>query len=125
MSVHSKQNLIPSAMLGEQQWNAITQALSGLNRDQLTWVSGYVAGLAAGQTAGEVAPAVVAEESQSSAVLTILYGSQTGNSKGVAAAFKAKADAAGIKNNLVSMADYKPRQLKNEPWPFTVPSKND
>lgn len=114
MSVHSKQNLIPSAMLGEQQWNAITQALSGLNRDQLTWVSGYVAGLAAGQTAGEVAPAVVAEESQSSAVLTILYGSQTGNSKGVAAAFKAKADAAGIKNNLVSMADYKPRQIKNE-----------
>ncbi len=114
MSVHSKQNLIPSAMLGEQQWNAITQALSGLNRDQLTWVSGYVAGLAAGQTAGEVAPAVVAEESQSSAVLTILYGSQTGNSKGVAAAFKAKVDAAGIKNNLVSMADYKPRQIKNE-----------
>ena len=114
MSVHSKQNLIPSAMLGEQQWNAITQALSGLNRDQLTWVSGYVAGLAAGQTAGEVAPAVVAEESQSRAVLTILYGSQTGNSKGVAAAFKAKADAAGIKNNLVSMADYKPRQIKNE-----------
>lgn len=115
MSVHTKQNLLPSAMLGEQQWNAITQALVGLNRDQLTWVSGYVAGLAAGQTAGEAAPVSGAVEAlENNAVLTILFGSQTGNSKGVATAFKAKADAAGIKNNLVSMADYKPRQIKNE-----------
>lgn len=115
MSVHSKQISMPTAMVGEQQWNAITQALVGLNRDQLTWVSGYVAGLAAGQSAGEIAPsAPVSEAPQNTSVLTILYGSQTGNAKGVATAFKEKAEAAGLSCKLLSMADYKPRQIKSE-----------
>jgi sulfite reductase (NADPH) flavoprotein alpha-component len=46
--------------------------------------------------------------------LTILYGSQTGNAKGVAAQCQAKAEEAGFNSKLVSMADYKPRNLKAE-----------
>ena len=49
MSANSNQNQAPGAVLNEQQWNAITQAIAGLNRDQLTWVSGYAAGMAAAQ----------------------------------------------------------------------------
>jgi len=37
----------PGAILSEPQWNAITQSISGLSAQQLTWVSGYLAGLAA------------------------------------------------------------------------------
>ena len=40
MSQKPNQQSVPGAILNEQQWNAITQAISGLNRDQLTWVSG-------------------------------------------------------------------------------------
>ena len=47
MSQKPNQQSVPGAILNEQQWNAITQAISGLNRDQLTWVSGYAAGMAA------------------------------------------------------------------------------
>ena len=47
--------------------------------------------------------------------LTILYGSQTGNAKGVASAIKAQAEARGLPVTLTSMADYKPKQLKKEP----------
>lgn len=115
MSANSNQNQAPGAVLNEQQWNAITQAIAGLNRDQLTWVSGYAAGMAAAQ-GGAVAPQLAAPVAAAgnAPVLTILYGSQTGNAKGVAQQFQAQAEAAGYTSKLISMADYKPRQIKAE-----------
>ncbi|MEC8230843.1 MAG: assimilatory sulfite reductase (NADPH) flavoprotein subunit [Pseudomonadota bacterium] len=115
MSQDSNSNSAPGAVLNEQQWNAITQAIAGLNRDQLTWVSGYAAGMAAAQ-GGAVAPIMQAQAASAgdAPTLTILYGSQTGNAKGVAAQCQAKAEEAGFNSKLVSMADYKPRNLKGE-----------
>lgn len=115
MSQQSNQNVAPGAIVNEQQWNAITQAIAGLNRDQLTWVSGYAAGLAAAQggavaTAVQTAPPAAVD----APTLTVLYGSQTGNAKALAQQFDAQAKEAGYGSKLVSMADYKPRQLKSE-----------
>lgn len=113
MSNDSNQNFAPPAVLNEQQVNAITQAVQGLNRDQLTWLSGYIAGMA-GAPAGS-APMAAAPAGQADVpTLTILFGSQTGNAKGLAESFQGKAEEAGFSSKLVSMADYKPRQLKNE-----------
>lgn len=120
MSAKSNQNQAPGAVLNDNQWNAITQAIAGLNRDQLTWVSGYAAGLAAGQAGGVggvggVAPTVMPQEQGSAAAtLTILVGSQTGNAKGLAQQFQGQAEQAGYTSKLLNMADYKPRQIKNE-----------
>lgn len=115
MSQDSNSNSAPGAVLNDQQWNAITQAIAGLNRDQLTWVSGYAAGMAAAQ-GGAVAPVaqVASAPAGDAPTLTVLYGSQTGNAKGVAAQCQAKAEEAGFNSKLVSMADYKPRSLKSE-----------
>lgn len=116
MSQDSNSNSAPGAVLNEQQWNAITQAIAGLNRDQLTWVSGYAAGMAAAQ-GGSIAPALQSAPAVGAGdapTLTILYGSQTGNAKGLAAQCQAKAEEAGFNSKLVSMADYKPRNLKSE-----------
>ncbi|WP_346993048.1 assimilatory sulfite reductase (NADPH) flavoprotein subunit [Alteromonas gracilis] len=115
MSQDSNSNTAPGAVLNEQQWNAITQAIAGLNRDQLTWVSGYAAGMAAAQ-GGAVAPMMQTQAAPAgdAPTLTILYGSQTYNAKGVAAQCQAKAEEAGFNSKLVSMADYKPRNLKGE-----------
>ncbi|MDN4504316.1 assimilatory sulfite reductase (NADPH) flavoprotein subunit [Alteromonadaceae bacterium BrNp21-10] len=98
-------------MLSDAQWASVNQTISTLDPKQMIWVSGYLAGLA--QSGAAVAP-VAQPESDSVATLTILFGSQTGNAKGVADEYKAKAIAAGFAVNLVSMADYKPRQIKNE-----------
>lgn len=114
MSNDSNQNFAPPAVLSEQQLTAISQAVAGLNRDQLTWVSGYFAGMAASAGGQQAVAAPVAEAAASAPTLTVLYGSQTGNAKGLAEAFQGKAEAAGFTSKLVSMADYKPRQLKNE-----------
>ena len=105
----------PGAILSEPQWNAITQSISGLNAQQLTWVSGYLAGLAAsGQALPQGQAAAVPAAASEAPVLTILFGSQTGNAKGIAQSLQAKVEAAGYSSKLISMADYKPRQIKNE-----------
>lgn len=101
-------NLSP---LSDEQQRQLGQVLSTLNTQQLTWVSGYLYGLSQSGHQNVAASATVAAPSGS---LTILYGSQTGNAKGVATAIKAQAEARGLPVTLASMADYKPKQLKKE-----------
>jgi sulfite reductase (NADPH) flavoprotein alpha-component len=110
MSLVTNQATGLAAGLNENQWSQINQATAALNPQQLTWMSGYLAGLA--QTAQ---PSVSTQQDIIPAkFLTILYGSQTGNSKSVAEEFKAKLDAINIPAKLFSMADYKLKQLKIE-----------
>ena len=97
-------------VLASAQLSAITQAIQGLDNQQLSWVSGYIAGLASAQGGGVATTEAPANQAQ----LTVLYGSQTGNAKGVAHAFAEKANASGVNAKVVSMADYKPRALKAE-----------
>ncbi|MBL0480373.1 assimilatory sulfite reductase (NADPH) flavoprotein subunit [Aeromonas veronii] len=101
-------NLSP---LSDEQQRQLGQVLSTLNTRQLAWVSGYLYGLSQTGQQSVAASAAVAAPSGS---LTILYGSQTGNAKGVASAIKAQAEARGLPVTLASMADYKPKQLKKE-----------
>lgn len=101
-------NLSP---LSDEQQRQLGQVLSTLNTQQLAWVSGYLYGLSQNGHQDVAASAAVAAPSGS---LTILYGSQTGNAKGVATAIKAQAEARGLPVTLASMADYKPKQLKKE-----------
>ncbi|MGL6003729.1 assimilatory sulfite reductase (NADPH) flavoprotein subunit [Aeromonas sobria] len=101
-------NLSP---LSDEQQRQLGQVLSTLNTQQLAWVSGYLYGLSQTGQQSVTASAAVAAPSGS---LTILYGSQTGNAKGVASAIKAQAEARGLPVTLASMADYKPKQLKKE-----------
>ncbi|WP_158965503.1 assimilatory sulfite reductase (NADPH) flavoprotein subunit [Paraglaciecola sp. L3A3] len=110
MTSSTNQTMGITAGLNESQWTQINQATSGLNSQQLTWLSGYFAGLAqSGQTVAAPQATVTAGQS-----LTILYGSQTGNAKSVAEEYKAKLDGLNIPAKLVNMADYKAKQLKSE-----------
>ena len=109
-------NFGTGGLIDPSQLNQITQAIAGLNANQLTWMSGYMAGMAALQDPTLAAPQQISAVAAAEPVgnLTIIYGSQTGNANGIAVAYQAKASAAGIPAKVVSMADYKPRQIKNE-----------
>tara|TARA_R110002153_G_scaffold70439_5_gene185093 strand:- start:2866 stop:4674 length:1809 start_codon:yes stop_codon:yes gene_type:complete len=96
--------------LNDPQWLAINQVTAALNPSQLNWLSGYFAGLAQ-SSQGQVLPIQQTAVAKS---LTILFGSQTGNAKLVATELKAKLEANNISTTLVSMADYKAKQLKSE-----------
>lgn len=106
-----KDPLTHLAPLSDEQQRQLSQALSTLNTQQLAWVSGYLYGLS---QSGQQPVATSTAAAAPSGNLTILYGSQTGNAKGVASAIKAQAEARGLPVTLTSMADYKPKQLKKE-----------
>lgn len=102
----------PVALLNENEWQQLNAAASGLDASQLLWASGYLAGLAqAGQinAAPQTQSSVAADKS-----VTILYGSQTGNAKGIAEQYYNKLKADGLSAKLLNMADYKPKNIKNE-----------
>ncbi|GIU05876.1 MULTISPECIES: assimilatory sulfite reductase (NADPH) flavoprotein subunit [unclassified Shewanella] len=99
--------------LSSGQVDKLKQLTAELNAVQLAWVSGY---LAATSEQGVAGLPQVEGGSQSGAeqTITILYGSQTGNGRGIATELAEKAQAQGYAVNLTSMGDYKTRQLKQE-----------
>ncbi|WP_350998036.1 assimilatory sulfite reductase (NADPH) flavoprotein subunit [Shewanella sp. TB7-MNA-CIBAN-0143] len=96
--------------LSQGQVDKLKQLTSELSSVQLAWVSGY---LAASANQGQSGVETTAETSAAPTV-TILYGSQTGNGRGVAKELAAKAQAQGYAVNLASMGEYNVRQLKQE-----------
>ena len=105
--------------LSAEQVQKLQGLVAELNPIQQAWVSGYLAANANTAVLGGVAPAAQAAEAAS---LTILYGSQTGNAKGVASQLKAQAESRGLTVKLVNMADYKPNNLKKEKFISVVVS---
>ncbi len=105
--------------LDPQQTSNLHSAVDGLSPQQLQWVSGYVAGLAAAN--GEAtalgaahSSAAATQASDSSQRLTVLYGSQTGNGEALADALVQDARSRGYSASAISLADYKPANLKRE-----------
>ena len=106
--------------LSQEQVQKLQGLVAELNPIQQAWVSGYLAANAnAGAITGGVAAAPAASDA---APLTILYGSQTGNAKGVATKLKEQAQSRGLTVKLVNMADYKPTALKKEKFITVVVS---
>jgi len=99
--------------LSNQQVGEVQKLVGNLNPIQQAWLSGYLAASANASLAGGPVAGVAAQASEAQA-LTILYGSQTGNAKGVATQLKQQAESRGLAVKLVNMADYKPNQLKKE-----------
>lgn len=104
--------------LSAQQIKDLQSLVSQLNPIQQAWVSGYLA--AAAQLSGQGSAPV--QQSSESAVLTILYGSQTGNAKAVANKIKAAAEQQGITVKLTDIGSYKTTQLVKEKYLLIVTS---
>lgn len=96
--------------LTPNQINQVKDLMGSMTPIQQAWISGYMAAAANAASPIAVQETVTVDASP----LTILYGSQTGNAKSIAADMAAKATARGLDVKLVNMADYKPTQLKNE-----------
>jgi len=110
----------PGPVLSETQWTLIRDLAVTLTREQLQWVSGYFAGYDDGARARLADPERVGggievdSPSAATRTLTILFGSETGNSEHLAKALAAKIEALGRAVTLTDMGDYKMRRLKDE-----------
>lgn len=97
--------------LSDTQWEQIRGLAASLDARQLLWVSGFFAGIEhqAGDPRDKAPPAPAA-----SRTLTVLYGSETGNSAALATSLAGQFEARGRAVRLIDMADYKTRELKDE-----------
>ncbi|TKB45290.1 assimilatory sulfite reductase (NADPH) flavoprotein subunit [Thalassotalea mangrovi] len=115
-----KANNDNAASLSADQLKQLQQVIHQYSPLQLAWASGYLAAKSEGADAAAL-PAVAAEPQST---LTILYGSQTGNAKGVAEKVLQSAQSMGIAATLVNMGEYKPKNIKNETHLLIVTSTN-
>ncbi|MBI5617695.1 MAG: assimilatory sulfite reductase (NADPH) flavoprotein subunit [Gammaproteobacteria bacterium] len=93
----------------------LNEAIADLSAEQLHWASGYLAGLAqATRRPLHAVPAPAAPAAEPARSLTILYGTYSGNSRKLAEALHERVKQAGLPVRLVNLADYAPRQLKQE-----------
>jgi sulfite reductase (NADPH) flavoprotein alpha-component len=106
---------LPNAPFTDEQLQQLNNLLQGLEGWQVDWLSGYLSGYRAAQGGTAVTEAAPSLAEQS-IKLTVLYGSQTGNTEAVAGQLAEKAKASGIDVKLWDMAEYKPRELKNEQY---------
>lgn len=83
---------------------------------QQMWLSGYLYALASQSEATQqpLQHAQAPPENSGQPLITVLYGSQTGNSKKAAQKAVASLQAQGWKTNLADLNDYPTRQLKTE-----------
>ncbi|QGM21685.1 sulfite reductase [NADPH] flavoprotein alpha-component [Spiribacter sp. 2438] len=92
--------------------------VSTADRDELLWVSGYTAGLAAAEQGASAQPvdgsAAIAPTALPAQTLTIWYGTETGNARGVAERLKQQAQARGIDVEMSDLAQVNPRQIRKK-----------
>jgi sulfite reductase (NADPH) flavoprotein alpha-component len=99
--------------LDSRQIAKLSEALSELTVEQKIWLSGFLAGQSVDSQASEqVSNQSIASSPESK--LTILYGSQTGNARLLAETYLEQAQSQGFQVSLISLADFKPRQITKE-----------
>lgn len=129
-------------MLTTPKLTQIQELIAGSSREELVWLSGYLAGVVAGQglaahgQSGQgqstqvqavqtaVATAVEATTAAPAAPavnkITIAYGTETGNSKKLASDFAARAKKKGINAKLIGLEQYRLGDLTKEEYFFAV-----
>jgi len=111
-------------MLTPQEVDATSIIANNLSPAQKVWLSGYLHALSVPSANAdlesftlnnsisiEASPAAKADTKQT---VTVLYGSQTGNSRKIAEKFKTTLEAQGKEVSLHNMLNYRNSQLKKE-----------
>lgn len=110
MSTAEKNAISP--LLSPQQLEQLSAAVAGLGSRQLIWASGYLAGVAAGPAAPFEAVAAAAVEPATR--WTVLYATETGNSRHVAESLAARVGEIGASARVLDVREFRPTKLRNE-----------
>jgi sulfite reductase (NADPH) flavoprotein alpha-component len=95
----------------QEQVELLNRLLPTLSETQKVWLSGYLAGSQQGTASAQLAQ-LPTENQKVSKEVTILYGSQTGNSRGLAKKSAQTLEANGYLVTVSAMSDFKPNNLK-------------
>lgn len=103
-------------MLAEHKQQLLTELLTGAGKEELIWINGYLAALINGAEVQSetVSPATAKKK------ITLVYGTETGNSKRVATELAAKAKKQQLQVKLASLDQYRLTDLAREENLFVV-----
>ena len=109
-------------MLGENKFKILLDLINNATKDELIWMNGYLNGVVKNQV--PAAEPVAATSVAGAAVnkITIVYGTETGNSKRLATDFAAKAKQKSIHAKVVGMDQYRLADLAKEEYLLAVVS---
>lgn len=111
MRWHSLKLQVINSPFNEEQVKLLNELLPNLTGEQKIWLNGYLSAPLA-----TIDTNVVEEEKLSVApttkTVTLLYGSQTGNSQGLAEKYAAALKANNVEVTVTSLAKFKPNNLK-------------
>ena len=109
-------------MLGENKFKVLLDLINNATKDELIWMNGYLNGVVKNQV--PAAEPVAATSVAGAAVnkITIVYGTETGNSKRLATDFAAKAKQKSIHAKVVGMDQYRLADLAKEEYLLAVVS---
>lgn len=104
-------------MLQEDKLKNFLDLINNATADERIWMSGYLSGIVSRDTSKQEAPATVKNGANK---ITIVYGTETGNSKKLATSFAARAKKTGINAKVVSLDQYKVNDLSKEEYLFPI-----
>ncbi len=110
-------------MLAEKKLGQLYVLISESSHAELVWMSGYLAGLAAQHITGAAMPATTAPPAIDT--ITIVYGTETGNSRKAATMATTTLKRAGLKTRLVAAENYKHELLDKESFLLLVISTHN
>lgn len=105
-------------MLGESKIKDFLALVKASSDAELIWMNGYLSGVISRAEPATAAPAAVSHPGK----ITIVYGTETGNSKKLATSFATRAKKIGINAKVVGMDQYKVADLPKEEYFFSIVS---
>lgn len=104
-------------MLGEAKFKIFLDLINNANREELIWMNGYLNGVVH-NAAKQPVPAVT--EAAAVSKITIVYGTETGNSKRLATDFASKAKQRQIHAKVIGMDQYRLTDLAKEEYLLAI-----
>ena len=102
-------------MLVEQKLNRLLELINTSSKDELIWINGYLNGVLSNQK-----PEVKVATKNATQKITIVYGTETGNSKRLATDFAAKAKKLGHHAKIQGLDQYRLTDLSKEEYLLTI-----
>ncbi len=107
-------------MLSPFKLKIVQDLIASSTKEELIWLNGYLAGLLQGSGEPATAQQAVAVPKANVGKVTIVYGTETGNSKKVATDFALKAKKNSINAKVVSLDQYRLTDLPKEEYLLAV-----
>lgn len=107
-------------MLGDSKFKIFLDLINNSAKEELIWMNGYLNGVVQSKIGGQSAPPVAVATTPAVNKITIVYGTETGNSKRLATDFASKAKQKQINAKVIGMDQYRLTDLPKEEYLLAV-----